>query len=224
MKYNFNRYFKYIIIFLVFVSLIMIILSTYTYSKILFRNDIFYNDKIIYIEDFLENYEYKKILNNLDKDNRTLKDEKFRLVLPLDNNNNKNIYDIFYSDKYINLIKKKTKNYNIIKSDFPIEYRIYQNGSSGMKWHSDTLLYELPQYEAIYTIHNVSDSLTKWIDDDGKEHSIWTKPNSILIVKAQGLKHMVTPVNNGTRSILKLIYTQSENKNENYHNEIKRFV
>ena len=72
--------------------------------------------------------------------------------------------------------------------------------------------------------HNVSDSLTKWIDDDGKEHSIWTKPNSILIVKAQGLKHMVTPVNNGTRSILKLIYTQSENKNKNYHNEIKRFV
>ena len=93
-----------------------------------------------------------------------------------------------------------------------------------MKWHSDTLLYDLPQYEAIYTLHNNSDSLTKWIDEDGQEHSIWTKPNSMLIVKAQGLKHMVTAVNNGTRSILKLIYTQTTTTNNNYSNEIKRFT
>jgi hypothetical protein len=224
MKYNFNKYLKYIKIILFLISLIMIILFIYSYIKLLLKNDIIYSDKIIYLENFLENYEYKQLLNNLEDDNRTFRDENFRLVLPLNINNNKYIYDTLYSQKYLDLIRKKTKNYNIIKSDFPIEYRIYPTGSSGMKWHSDTLLYDLPQYEAIYTIHNHSDSLTKWIDEKGTEHSIWTKPNSMLIVKAKGLKHMVSPVNNGTRSILKLIYTQTNNTNNNYLNEIKRFT
>ena len=35
---------------------------------------------------------------------------------------------------------------------------------------------------------------------------------------------MVTAVNNGTRSILKLIYTQTTTTNKNYSNEIKRFM
>jgi len=224
MKYNFNKYFKYIKIVLFLISLILILLFIYSYIKLSFKNDIIYKDKIIYIEDFLNNYEYKKILNNLENDNRSFIDEKFRLLLPLNIDNNKYVYDTFYSDKYTNLIRKKLSNFNIYKSDFPIEYRIYPTYSTGMKWHSDTLLYDLPQYEAIYTIHNHSDSLTKWIDEDDIEHSIWTKPNSILIVKAAGLKHMVTPVNLGTRSILKLIYTQSNNINNNYSNEIKRFT
>ena len=114
-------------------------------------------------------------------------------------------------------------NYNIFKSDFPIEYRIYPKNSKGMNLHSDTLLYDLPQYEAIYTIHNHSDSLTKWEDENNTEYSVWTKPNSMLIVKAAGLRHMVTPVTTGTRSILKLIYTQSDNTNNNYKNELIRF-
>tara|TARA_Y100001958_G_C21232181_1_gene558032 strand:- start:1798 stop:2475 length:678 start_codon:yes stop_codon:yes gene_type:complete len=224
MKYNFNKYLNYIKIVLFFILLVLIILFIYSYTKSFFKNDIIYDDKIIYIENFLENYEYKKLLDNLENDNRTFKDENFRLVLPLNTYNNKYVYDTLYSDKYLNFIKRKTGNYKIIKSDFPIEYRIYPTGSYGMKWHSDTLLYDLPQYEAIYTLHNNSDSLTKWIDEDGQEHSIWTKPNSMLIVKAQGLKHMVTAVNNGTRSILKLIYTQTTTTNNNYSNEIKRFT
>ena len=92
-----------------------------------------------------------------------------------------------------------------------------------MKWHSDTLLYELPQYEAIYTIDNNSDSLTKWIDRESNDNSIWTKPNSLLIVKANGYKHSVTPLNKGTRTILKLIYTQTDKTNHNYDKEMLRF-
>ena len=219
MKYNFNRYFKYIKIFLFLISLVMIILFIYSYTKLIFKNNIIHSDKIIYIENFLENYEYKNLLNNLENDNRTFQDENFRLILPLNTYNNKYIYDLLYSEKYLYFNKNFINN-----PDFPIEYRIYPTGSYGMNWHSDTLLYELPQYEAIYTVHNHSDSLTKWIDEGNNEHSIWTKPNSMLIVKAQGLKHMVTPVNNGTRSILKLIYTQTNITNNNYLNEIKRFT
>ena len=223
MKYNLNKYFKYLKILLFIISVIMILLFIYSYIKLSYNNNIIYKDKIIYIDDFLNDYEYKNLLNNLENDNRNFLNEDFRLVLPLNNNNNKSVYDMFYSEKYINIIQKKLNNYNVTKSDFPIEYRIYPTNSKGMRWHSDTLLYDLPQYEAIYTIHNNSDSLTKWEDENNKEYSVWTKPNSMLIVKAAGLRHMVTPVTTGTRSILKLIYTQSSNINNNYKNELIRF-
>ena len=217
------RYFKCFKILLLIIFLFLILLFIYGYIKLNYTNNIIYKDNIIYIDNFLNNEEYKNILNNLENDNRNLIDEKFRLILPLDNDNNKIIYDTFYSEKYINMIQKKLNNYNVTKSDFPIEYRIYPTNSKGMNWHSDTLLYDLPQYEAIYTIHNNSDSQTKWFDENNKENSIWTKPNSILIVKANALKHMVTPITSGSRSILKLIYTQSNNTNNNYKMELNRF-
>ncbi len=223
MKYNFNKYFKYFKILLFILSIIMILLFIYSYIKLSYNNNIIYKDKIIYIDDFLNDYEYKNILNNLENDNRNFLNEDFRLILPLDNDNNKIIYDTFYSEKYINMIQKKLNNYNVTKSDFPIEYRIYPTNSKGMNWHSDTLLYDLPQYEAIYTINNQSDSLTKWKDENNKEYSVWTKPNSMLLVKADALKHMVTPITTGIRSILKLIYTQSNNTNNNYKMELNRF-
>ena len=92
-----------------------------------------------------------------------------------------------------------------------------------MKWHIDTLLYDKPQYELIYTIDNSSNSVTEWIDDKGNKNQLWTEPNSLLIVKANGYNHNVTPVTIGTRHILKLIYTQSKKYNDNYLHELKRF-
>ena len=92
-----------------------------------------------------------------------------------------------------------------------------------MKWHKDTLLYEEPQYEAIYTIDNQSSSMTQWKDETGKIHEVWTEPNSLLVVKAHGYEHHVTPPLSGEREILKLIYTQTNNVNANYHKEMLRF-
>jgi len=63
MKYNFKKYLKYIKIFLI--SVFTIILFIYSYTKILLNDDIIYSDKIIYIDNFLENYEYKKLVDNL---------------------------------------------------------------------------------------------------------------------------------------------------------------
>ena len=92
-----------------------------------------------------------------------------------------------------------------------------------MEWHSDLLMYQKPQYEAIYTIRNTSNSLTEWIDERGKKHSKWTEPNSILIVKANGYRHHVLPVETGEREIMKLIYTQTKEINNNYTEELERF-
>tara|TARA_Y100001958_G_C21229607_1_gene555230 strand:- start:1652 stop:2311 length:660 start_codon:yes stop_codon:yes gene_type:complete len=212
-----NKYFKIFKIILVFIMFVLSILMIFTISK---KNN--FDDRLIYIDDFLSVNDYNKILNNTNKI-RDLKNENFRLIKPLNNNQNKDVYDIFYSQDCLNKIKKVLHNNNVMKSDFPIEYRIYPTKSDGMKWHSDTLLYELPQYEVIYTIKNDSDSKTKWIDSNSNHNSVWTKPNSLLIVKAKGFKHMVTPINKGTRTILKLIYTQTDKTNNNYNNEMLRF-
>ena len=177
-----------------------------------------YNDDVYYIEDFLSDEEYNYI-NNYFKNINNLKSEKFRLIKPIFD---ENIDNIFYSEKYINKIKNVI-NKNIKRSDFPIEFRIYPEGSSGMKCHKDTLLYDKPQYEMVYTIENESDSYTNWYSYFGWNNKIYTKPNSLIIVKAQGNIHCVSPVNKGFRKILKLIYTQTNNYNRNYINEMKRF-
>ena len=178
----------------------------------------FKSDEVYYIENFLTNEEYNYI-KNYTKSIKNLKSEKFRLIKPILDNK---INNIFYSEKYINKIKNVI-NGNIKKSDFPIEFRIYPEGSSGMKCHKDTLLYEKPQYEMVYTIENESDSYTNWYSYFGWNNKIYTKPNSLIIVKAQGNIHCVSPVNKGFRKILKLIYTQTNNYNRNYINEMKRF-
>ena len=111
----------------------------------------------------------------------------------------------------------------LFKSNFPIEYRIYPIKSPGMHCHSDTLLYDLPQYEAVLTISNSSDSFTNWYSYNNEEHKIYTKPNSLLLVKAKGNRHCVSPINKGERTIMKYIYTQSNRYNSNYLKELIRF-
>lgn len=178
---------------------------------------LFPNEKnTIYISNFLSDEDF----NNLKKylDYNKFKNENFRNIKPI---YNKNISNIFYSPFYLNKINKII-NKKLFKSSFPIEHRIYPTGSQGMKWHLDTLLYDKPQYEAVFTIYNNSDSLTEWIDKNNKI-SRWTEPNSLLLVKAQGNYHRVTPIKKGEREILKIIYTQSNKTNKNYDKELKRF-
>ena len=102
-------------------------------------------------------------------------------------------------------------------SSLPIEYRIYPEKSNGMEWHKDTQLYNNPQYECVYTIENNSDSYTLWVDDNKRIHTINTKPNSLIIVVANGPIHRVTPINNGYRSILKFIYSNDEPISKQLH-------
>jgi hypothetical protein len=42
--------------------------------------------------------------------------------------------------------------------------------------------------QIIYTIDNSSDSTTEWRDDSGKEHSLWTEPNSLLAVEVSAAR------------------------------------
>jgi len=120
--------------------------------------------------------------------------------------------DIFYSPKYLNKMSELVGK-NVYKSEIPTEYRLYDK-SQGMNWHSDILLYEIPQYECVYTVSNDSDSTTDYIDHWGFKHKVWTEPNSLMIVKAKGYRHGVNPVNTGKREIVKLIYTPTDKINK----------
>ena len=173
----------------------------------------------IYLSNFLSSKDFNMIKQNLYNDKRSFKNESFRKIKTL-GKENQIIYDIFYSSKYLSIINKHYHS-KLFKSLFPIEHRIYPNGSKGMRWHIDTLMYDLPQYEAVFTINNNSDSVTEWIDGNKKIQR--TEPNSLLLIKAQGDYHRVTPVDKGSREILKLIYTQSHNTNNNFYKELERF-
>ena len=203
---------KQIITIILIIILIILIVLSFTTK----------NDNIIYLEDFLDTSDFETV-KMLNKDKSNFLFEKYRYTRPLSKNilDDNNIYNIFYGKKYLN----KVQNYinpKIYKSNFPIEHRFYHKESRGMEWHIDTLLYSKPQYEAIYTIENESESKTQWLDENEQLNELWTKPNSLLIVKAQGYKHHVTPPIIGEREILKLIYTQTNETNENYKKEINR--
>jgi len=201
-----------ILLFIIFILICYFYYSIENFKKS--KNDIYY------IEDFFTPNEFELISNHLKNiPRKSLKNEKFRLVSTLDN---KMISNILYSQQNINKINKIVGK-ELFKSDFPIEYRIYPTKSPGMRCHTDTLLYDLPQYEVVLTISNSSDSFTNWYSYNNDEHKIYTKPNSLLLVKAKGNIHCVSPINKGKRSIIKYIYTQSNRYNSNYIRELKRF-
>ena len=204
---------RFIVIFLLLILLLIVLLFQKDSEEEVIDSN------LIYIPNFLDEGEYRKILA-LNKDKDTFKFENFRYAKPL---SDEIVYDIFYHPKYLRLIKKKLNIDNINRSEFPIEHRYYEDDSPGMHWHKDLLMYEIPQYEAVYTIRNNTESLTQWKDDEGKLHKKWTEPNSVLIVKASGYEHNVTPPKVGEREILKIIYTQTDKTNQNYQNELNRF-
>ena len=209
-----------ILILIILIVLILIKLNNiklnFKLKKPLLKNDVYY------LENFLSDYEFniiKNILYSIPKNK--LKNENYRHIYPLPHSK---IYDIFYSKDIINRIENVV-NDKLFKSDFPIEYRIYPTHSKGMHCHKDTLLYKKPQYELVFTITNTSDSYTQWTDynNPNKINKIYTKPNSAIIVKADGNVHCVSGLSIGTRSILKLIYTPTHDYNDNYLLEMKRF-
>jgi len=165
----------------------------------------YHSDYMIYIDDFLNDDDIRDLKNHI-KNNNNIKRNRNNLLTKTLNT------DIFYKKKYINKISELVGK-NVYKSDIPTEYRLYDK-SQGMIWHSDVLLYEIPQYECVYTLSNDSDSTTDYIDHWKMKHKIWTKPNSLMIVRADGYLHGVNPVNKGKREIVKLIYTPTDKINK----------
>jgi len=105
-------------------------------------------------------------------------------------------------------LKRITRSSTLAPSDFPVELRRYPRHSR-MDWHTDEMLYSEPQVECVFTVLNTSDSETQWVEDNGLVVSQSTRPNSLLLVRAEGPRHRVTPVTKGDRVIAKFVYTDS---------------
>lgn len=171
----------------------------------------FYDDSfgIKYIENFFPEEDFLMIQRECSKLVKKLKDEENpiapnRLSVNIPNNN--------YIARQCNSMETKRKlkiPENTEPSDIPVEYRKYPLGGS-MNWHKDVVLYTHPQYEMVYTVDNTSDSKTLWYDPKNKKvNEIETKPNSMIVIKADDIQHCVTPVTQGERSIIKFAYKQT---------------
>ena len=112
----------------------------------------------------------------------------------------------------------------LVPSEYPVELRMYTTHAE-MGWHQDDTLYVEPQVEVVLTLENTSDSETEWIDARGERHAQWTAPNSALIVSAgdEGPLHRVTPLRRGERTILKLCYTSTDEKCDDFDSHINSF-
>lgn len=165
-----------------------------------------------YIEDFLPEEVFQKMLAESKKLKNKVKDDRFNIKNRKGIQLNKGyIYDIINCKYFSEKVKEKIGNKYYL-SNFPLEYRIYPEKSRGMNWHKDVKLFDEPQYEFVYTIENESDSKTCWFDKKNHLVEQKTKPNSLIIVKADTIEHYVSPINKGYRTILKFLFTKSENK------------
>ena len=143
------------------ISIILIIILFIIYQNTYnYQNNL--NDNVIYIKNYFSNDDFIKVQQLLNNNREDFIYENFRYIKPI---YDENILDILYSPNSIDKIQPFINN-KIFKSNFPPEYRMYPSHSKGMPWHSDTLLYDKPQYEVIFTLSNGSNSVTEWIDDN----------------------------------------------------------
>ena len=114
-----------------------------------------------------------------------------------------------YNDDLVNAVRSATGNNRLDRcASVPVEYRTYGPGSS-MHWHRDQpMLSDQLQYECVITLRNTSDSKTLLENKKG----IKTEPNSLLIVRANGINHSVSPTTKGSRSILKVVFSEPSRK------------
>jgi hypothetical protein len=206
---------------LFFFFIILIFFYFYYFNK----NREFYNYKnnILIIHNFYSNNDFSQINKYFYKFNPN---KDFRLSsrrsLCINYEDNMYVYDKIYNNiKLKNLIKKLYNKEFKLNPSYPIEYRIYDDKSEGMIWHKDTSLFNPDCLEVVLTLDNSSDSKFHWIEDD-QDRNIYTSDNTLVIVKPNTILHKVSPLNYGTRRILKFIIEFNDCKpNDNFYMELK---
>lgn len=200
---------NYIIIFFILI-LVLIFISNLRYKENKFcggEKYRAYNNSMWIYNNFYSENDFNKIQMYCSKLN--LKNDRkidSRLSLCLNKNKHKKLYNLIYNKKLINFINKIKDNNLYLKAtpSYPIEYRKYFNGSKGLSWHKDTSLFYPDAFEIVLTLRNNSDSKFLW-ENDNKIKSINPKANTLVIVKPMTVRHSVSDVNIGERTILKFV-------------------
>ena len=113
----------------------------------------------------------------------------------------------FYNQDVMHRLGRMIGTRCISRSPQPIEYRLYNIGSS-MPWHRDDVITNMcPQIEIVFTVLNTSDSLTEWLDETtNTTQQVKSKSNSMIITQGKGAIHRVTELTRGQRAIIKIAY------------------
>ena len=180
---------------------------------------------IIYIKNAYDDNTFNLIKRKLKQYNKYLScDNRINGRKTVCINKSHEINNLIYNPKFLKSLENKLGDLKLKKTSYPIEYRKYFTGSTGMRWHKDKPLFTHPQLELVLTIENTSDSATKWKEKSGKIHSIKTKENSVIVVQANSIFHKVNKVTSGERFIVKYILFDKklqQIKNEHYNYEFK---
>ena len=157
-------------------------------------------------------------------ENRACARDRLGMMIPEDNFVHRAFVASEVADKMRALLLGEDCARELIPGDVPVEYRIYPIGGS-MDWHKDVALYTKPQYEIVFTVANTSDSTTEWEDErTGMRYGGWTEPNSVIVVKADGVAHRVTPITVGERSIIKFVLTQTLEKTDDFFDNLLTYA
>lgn len=203
-----NKFTQIIIFFLI--ALIIGILI-YFYNKYYFDFNGVYEENIFSPEKFNK---LRQLCEKIDESYMTLDPKASgRLMYTLKQRDP--LVKLVNSPDFIQSVRDLTGNQNLSPCpQIPVEYRKYVVGSY-MDWHRDTqMLNDQLQYECVITVANTSDSETLF-DKKIYTSRIETEPNSVIIVRANGVMHKVTKLTRGERSIIKLVFCEPS-KNTNY--------
>jgi hypothetical protein len=185
--------------------------------------DINYNNELFIFEDFFSNNDFNSIKNTVK--NIKFKDDKrvsSRKTLCLNSEGYPELYNMIYNNPKMKSIIQKinSKPFNKIPR-FPIEYRIYPEGSKGMNWHIDTSLFSPDAIEGVITIDNQSPSKFKW-KEGLLTKNISPKSNTVAFVKPGTVLHSVSGTEDGYRTIIKFVIDFKDSKPRHaFHKELK---
>ncbi len=186
--------------------------------------DINYNNQLFIFKNFFSNNDFTKI-KEIVKNLKFKEDDRVstRKTLCLDSKQYPKLYELIYKNsKMKSFIKTLNKNIFHNPPRFPIEYRIYPKGSSGMRWHQDTSLFSPDAIEGVITIDNNSPSKFHWMEGN-IEKTIKPEFNTLVLVKPTSVLHSVSGTDSGYRTIIKFVIDfKNSNPKPEFHRELDK--
>ena len=207
MKYLTYSIYIFIIIFVLF------IIYGYFYN----HKDTIFSQDIIILKHFYNSHEIKKIkdiINNHNLKSKLIIDsrEKERKKYTIyDENINHQLEKILINKHLIHIMERELKCQVNEEHNYPIELRLYDSESQGLRWHVDKALFYKPYYECVLTLENDTYSMFQYLDKHCNIQNIIPKSNTLVCVTPNSVPHGVTPSLKGNRLILKFVVTFQHN-------------
>ena len=192
---------------------------------------LFNKDKIVYIENFINNDIRLKLLNDINKKEHLYKIQNsnsiFSILGQLDatqNKSNNNIlkqhsviagidiqqnfsnlhyyYHNCFADTVSKIVGKKVYPLNEINT-MNNSLIIYENKGDSLRWHTDKSMFNNKKvYTLLIYLHNSSSQNLCYINHDKKKTCLYTPENSCVILEHFTLEHAVTELKENEKKIL----------------------